>query len=352
MTRRRRSPLLAAGATVLVAIGVVFGLGVRQVSAAGTVSAVAGSAYGLRTYGITIFGGAQTDAGPKPSVALQSNASGGPQSATASTEVVQYGPATLFTSDGISVQTTGSLGAAGSVTSRSSVKNINRATTQTSTGSEPLTVGTLVGSCSATAAGTTGSTTITGGTLHTDSGLDNNNDGNYTDPGEHPPVTVALPANPRPNTTISGVVYTSATAKDSFHMVFNEQSRNGAGQLTVNPVHEYFDGPILKGNLVIGQVVCGVTVAASTPTSVPTPAAATTTTSSTETTSSSDTSSTLTTATPSPPAATPSPTGAVPTGSSGGGGRTGAVVAAAGGGAVLVGLLAFWWARKRRAPTP
>jgi uncharacterized repeat protein (TIGR01451 family) len=60
---------------------------------------------------------------------------------------------------------------------------------------------------------------------------------------------------------MSGKVQLNATQTDNFHYVFNEQTTDAAGNLTVNAVHEYFDGPNLKGNLIIGQVVCGLTIA-------------------------------------------------------------------------------------------
>src|SRR5262249_52497935 len=149
-----------AGGLALMAAGLLVGTGASPASAAGSVSTVTGSAYGFGTSGITLFGGTQNPVGPTPTVALSSNASNSPQSGTAATGLVQYGPATLFTADAISVQTKGSLGASGSVTSTSSVKDINKATTQTSTGSEALTADTVAGSCTASPSGTSGSATI------------------------------------------------------------------------------------------------------------------------------------------------------------------------------------------------
>ena len=246
MVHPRRSRYLVASAGALLTTGLLFGAMASPASAAGTVTKAKGSAYGYRAYNIKLLGGSHPAIGPTPKVALTSNASNSPQSATATTGLVQYGPATLFTSDGISVLTKGALGTAGFVTSTSSVTHINKATTQpSSTGSEPLTADSIASSCSASISGTSGSTTITNGTLETDNGTT--------------PVFVTLPTNPARNTTISGVVHVGSTI-DHFHYVFNEQIVNSAGQLTVNAVHEHFDGPSLKGDLIIGQVICGLKV--------------------------------------------------------------------------------------------
>lgn len=123
---------------MLSASALVMAVGVSPAWA--TVTAVNGSAYGYRAYNISFFGGSSADTGPTPSVALASNASNSPQTATATSGTVVYGPATLFTSDGISVSSSGSTGASGSVTSSTSVNNINQSTTQpTITGSEIVT---------------------------------------------------------------------------------------------------------------------------------------------------------------------------------------------------------------------
>lgn len=244
MVHPRRSRYLVAGAGALLTTGLLLGAMASPASAAGTVTKAKGSAYGYRAYNIKLLGGSHPATGPTPNVALTSNASNSPQSATATTGLVQYGPATLFTSDGISLMAKGAVGTAGSVTSSSSVMHINKATTQPSTGSEPLTADSIASSCSASISGTSGSTTISmGATLETDNGTT--------------PVFVTLPTNPTRNLTISGVVHVGSTI-DHFHYVFNQQIVNSAGQLTVNAVHEYFDGPSLKGNLIIGQVICGV----------------------------------------------------------------------------------------------
>ncbi|HEX3621687.1 MAG TPA: hypothetical protein VHT97_05155 [Acidimicrobiales bacterium] len=231
------------------------------------VTAVTGSTYGYRAYNISLFGGSQSDTGPTPSATLASNASNSPQSGSATSGLVAYGPAVLFTSDGISVDSTGTTGAGGYVFTEASVDNINKSTTQPSlTGSEILTADNIYSECLATSATPSGSTSISGGSLQTDSGLDLNGDGDYTDAGEHAPVSVTLPSSPTANTTYYGHIHLSSTATDNWKLVFNEQS-TVSGTLTVNAVHEYFGvtssgndpNSVLHGDLVIGRAVCGLT---------------------------------------------------------------------------------------------
>jgi len=105
--------------------------------------------------------------------------------------------------------------------------------------------------------GVTGSTTITGGTLFTDNGDDINGDGDFTDPGEHPPVSVPLASNPAPNTTISGHIHVNGIV-ETFRYVFNEQVVNPDGSITVNAGHEYILGPTAIGDMTVGQSKCGV----------------------------------------------------------------------------------------------
>jgi hypothetical protein len=246
MAHQKRSPVLTFGAVPLLAAAAAFVVGASSVSAAGTVSTVTGSAFGLETANLTLFTGPQNNVQPTPSVSLTANASNSPQSASVATGLVQFGPATLFTSDDMVVSTKGSLGASCSVTSSSDVKDINRAKSQSSTGSEELSAADIASTCTAAPSGTTAGVTVTNGTVATLSG---NSDPN-------PPTVVNVPASPAPNTTISGKIDLGSTDTESFHFVFNEQSASG-GTVTVNAVHEYLEGPTAKGDVIIGQVVCG-----------------------------------------------------------------------------------------------
>ena len=267
----RPIPLVGAlrGPIVVALLCSVVTLGIGQVPATAApttkVTAVNGSAFGYWADNISLFGGAQPDAGPIPVVTLAANASNSPQNATATTGLVQYGPATLFTSDQINVSTSGSLGTNGFATSSTNIANVNQAATQPSTGSEILTAANVTSTCTASPSGITRSTTITSGTLQTDSGWDAG-DLVYPEPAasaggtdEHDPVIVALPANPGPNTEYTGHIHLSGSSVDSWRVVFNEQVTNANGSSTVNAAHEYFLGTILLGDLSIGQSVCGVT---------------------------------------------------------------------------------------------
>ena len=226
-------------------------VGASVAVAAGTVTTVTGSAFGFETAGVTLFGGAQNPVVARPSVTLSPDGSNSPQTGSATTGIVQYGPATLYTSDAISVATEASLGSSGSVKSTASVKSVNKASTQSSTGSEELTANEISSACTASASGTTGSTTISKGTLATLSG--------DSDPNK--PTLVNLPANPPPNDSISGKIDLSATDTESFRFVFNEQTASG-DTLTVDAVHEYLEGPTAKGEVIIGQSVCGTNATA------------------------------------------------------------------------------------------
>lgn len=253
-------------AVVLTCSAVLLGVGHGPALASSSnVTAVQGSAFGYHADNIVLLGGSQSDTGPTPSVTLAANASNSPQSASATTGLVAYGPATLFTSDGISMSATGSLGTSGFAATSTDINNINQATTQSSTGSEILTADELDTDCSATTSGNTGLTTVIDGKLQTDSGWDdgdgipNESAANAGGTAEHPPVVVSLTdTTPAINDTRTGHIHLSGTTQDDFTVVFNEQTTTN-GVLTVTGAHEYFEGPSLTGDLFIGQAVCGVT---------------------------------------------------------------------------------------------
>ncbi len=273
-----------------------------------TVTAVKGSGFGYWANGVSLFGGAQADTGPTPTVTLASDASNNPQTASAATGRVAYGPANLFTSDAITVSTSGSLGDTGSVTTSSDIQNVNYASTQpTTTGSEvfgyppPETDPTYInfnpnnlrtrvaGTATASATGVTGSATITNGMVrtHAQSSTDCTPPVNVNPCGRsgeahthdlnNPEGVVTIPTNPPPNYKVAGHLHLGATTTDHFVIVFNEQIVNPDGSITVNPVHEYFGyrldangnlvqdasyaagGSILHGHLYLGQVTAGVT---------------------------------------------------------------------------------------------
>ncbi len=247
---RGRSALAALVAVAALLIGVYV-----VPAGAADVTAVKGQAFGYHADNITLFGGPQPDTGPTPMVTLASDASNSPQPAAELTGLVQYGPATLFSSDAIIVSSLGTLGPNGSVSSSSDILNINKAITQPATGSEVFTADRVRSTCTADSNGTSGSVTITNGTLRT-----------HSQATDHDEGVVGVPTNPAPNTTIFGHIHLSATQTDYFKFVFNEQVANPDGSLTVNAVHEYFGvkdtgpdpGSILKGDLILGHTICGV----------------------------------------------------------------------------------------------
>lgn len=256
---RRRIGVLLACSAMSLAVGQA-----PAVASSNNVTAVQGSAFGYHADNIVLLGGSQSDTGPTPSVALASNASNSPQTASATTGLVAYGPATLFTSDDINVSATGSLGTSGAAASTASVDDVNQAGTQSSTGTEILTATGIDSSCSASPSGNNGSTTITSGTLYTDSGWDDGDAfypesaANAGGTAEHNPVVINLASTPAANTSHGGHIHLSGTVTDTFTVVLNEQVTNG-NSLVVNAVHEYFIGPSLVGDLIIGQASCGVT---------------------------------------------------------------------------------------------
>lgn len=278
-TTRRRATVLTVAAAL---VGTLLGVGLPSANATHmNVTSVRGSASGYWADNISLFGGAQPDTGPTPSVNLASNASNSPQPGVAPSGQVQYGPAVLFTSDLIAVTTAGSLGTSGSVTSRSSIRNINKSVIQLSaTGSEIFTADSVSATATAGEGGVGGSTAVSNGTVETHSNYSNctsvsTSCGGHTHGGTNPAGTVAIPTDPPANYKVEGHVHLSDTSTDYFVIVFNEQIVNPDGSITVNPVHEYYGarlvngqivrdvpysqgGSILQGDLYLGQVVAGV----------------------------------------------------------------------------------------------
>ena len=225
------------------------GAGVRAAAAA-SVSAVRGGAFAYYSR-VGLFGGPPANQGPAPVVELPAAGADPALTASAATGKTQYGPAVIFESGPVSVSARGTTGAVGTVTTTADIQGITD-------GPGPFLYRRVQSTCTATEAGTSGSTTITGGRLET----------KYDATTQDPVVTIDVPVSPTPNTERTG---TLDHIGDSYRIVFNEQSRSGDGTLTVNAVHMHLLGPIAVGELIIGQTRCGVTASA-TPTSS-TPAA-------------------------------------------------------------------------------
>ena len=243
---RMRTTFVAVIAAGLAALG----LGIGPVAATTTVTALNGAGFGYSAQNIKLFGGAQAPAGPAPTATLVADGSNSPQSGSITTAIIAYGPATIFTSDAESVSTSGSAGSAGSATTTAQVNNINKASTQPATGSEPFTADQVASTCTASTAGVSGSVAVSPGAVLVTS----------TDSNGNPVTTVTVPTSPAPNTTYTGTIN---TVGDSFKYVFNEQVVNADGSLTVDGYHEYLLGPTATGDVHIAKSQCGVTVTTS-----------------------------------------------------------------------------------------
>ena len=227
--RRRILSAAAVVATLVVTAA-------QPVAASSPVAAVNGRAFGYFADEVTLSGSGQADQGPTPLVALSPDASNSPSSAMSPSGSAQYGSVTLFSSGQIDVATAGTTGPSGSVASSTEVDNVNAFDIVTATQ--------LNSSCSASADGLSGSTTVTSGTVNLDHG------------GDHS-VSRAIPTTPAVNTIYNGHVHLSATSKDTFRVIVNEQTLNG-GVLRVTAAHIIFLGPTITGHLYIGRSECGV----------------------------------------------------------------------------------------------
>ncbi len=291
-------------------------------SSSADVATTTGSAFGARG-SISLFGGPPITLAPTPSVTLPS--AGGSQSDSATSAMLQAGPARVVRTGMLRVATQGTTGSAGAVTSSATVTDPSVA---------GLNATEAASTCRASEAGFTGSTTITSGTLFTKRDVTTGD----------PTTTVDLPASPPPNDTYNGTV---DNVGDSFKVVLNEQIVT-ADAITVNAVHFYLLGPTAVGDLFVGQSVCGLTaVAGSTASTSTTTSSSSTTSTSSSTSKSSSTStisSTTSTTTSSAPAtvSATTPNAGTPGLGSGGGttSSTRAVLATTGAGPDLTALAA------------
>ncbi|HEX2041773.1 MAG TPA: hypothetical protein VHF24_03975 [Acidimicrobiales bacterium] len=193
-----------------------------------------GSAMGA-SGSVSLFGGPPIVFNPTPTVTLPST--GGNEVANAPSILFEAGPADLLTTGNVDISTQGATGAGGSVTSSASLDNVLIG---------GIEIAELSSTCTANEGGTTGSATVSGGRLVTQD-PDPNVDGDE--------VFADIPANPAPNTSMTGVV---PGVGDTYTVVFNEQTTSG-GVLTVNAAHLTLMGPNATGDVIIGQSVCGVT---------------------------------------------------------------------------------------------
>lgn len=209
---------------------------------------VTGSAYGFFT-SIGLFGGPPGDVGPVPLVTLPPEGSAEAITATdPDGETAQYGPAVIVQTEAMTVSTEGTTGPEGSVTSSSSVAFNPNQEEQV----DPFNADDLMSTCTASAAGTSGSVTLNNASLVLNTNVET----------QEPSETIDLPVNPEPNTTFAGTI---DHVGDTFRAVFNEQIPDG-DTLTVNAVHLYLGqnaagepvAGVAQGEAIIGQSVCGV----------------------------------------------------------------------------------------------
>ena len=239
---RRGLPRVRKNLVALTAVSVALFAATAGPSSA-QVTEVTGSAMGASA-SVSLFGGPPIVLAPTATVTLPPT--GGNESNSVPSIAFQTGPARLLETGAVNVSTQGTTGPGGSVTSSSSLANVLiggfEATEVSST-------------CTASEAGASGSTTITGGRYVTqDPDIDVEGDEVFAD----------LPANPAPNTSLTGVV---PGVGDTYTVVLNEQTA-AAGSITVTAAHFTLMGPNATGETILGQSVCGVTAGGTTPTTV------------------------------------------------------------------------------------
>lgn len=181
-----------------------------------------------------------TNYGPSPIASLPPT--GGVATDTDPTGLAQIGPAVFLESGPVTVNASGTTGPTGSVTASASLVDV---------GPGPLTAEEMSSTCMASASGVSGSTTVIGGQVATE-----------TDGDGNPNETVPIPVNPEPNTAIEGTI---TNVGDNFRIVFNEQVVTQTS-ITVYAAHLYLLGPNAIGDLWIGKSECGVTGSGTGPT--------------------------------------------------------------------------------------
>ncbi|MDP9005328.1 MAG: hypothetical protein M3N15_00245 [Actinomycetota bacterium] len=211
---------------------------------------VKGSAFGYFC-DVSAFGDDCAPSGPDPTVTLPPGGSATPVEDTSASARADVGPTTIFSSGQLSVVTSWDPESYDPVASYASIQNVN---------ASGFTASQVDSECRATDGGAGGYINITSGTLATDNGSDLNLDGDFTDSGEHPSVTVNVPSGDDflddRSETYEGHRHIGDSTYN-FKYVFNEQIRNPDGSLTVYAAHQYLLGPDYVGDLFIGKAECG-----------------------------------------------------------------------------------------------
>lgn len=206
---------------------------VSALPAAASVKPSLGSAYGYQA-SVGFFGGTPMVQKPTPTVKLPKGGSSTPVTASAASGSIVFGPATMLTSGPIALSTQGSNGNA-----------TTTASLQTVDGS-PLSADAISSTCTASNGGApSGSVSVTNGVVVT-----------ATDTSGNPTSTMAVPASPTASLKISGYLYASPTDKETFDWIFNIQTHNRDGSLTVVAAQQVLHGPTAKGTIEVGSVNC------------------------------------------------------------------------------------------------
>lgn len=271
--RRKRS---AHGAGLFAALSAVVAFGAASVglvgSSAADVSEVTGSAYGHYT-NVSLFGGPSSAKGPVPKVTLPAGGADPALTAKVPSATAVYGPATIFggkwpidvdiapPSGPITVSTRGTTGPGGSVTSTVDITLREPANPKSPGGFGPTVPNEgdeLHSTCTANENGASGSVRIVNGILATS-----------TDSSGEPKDTEPIPEYPPVNYTRTGVI---TNVGDRWKIVYNEQTTDANGTLTVIGIHMYLLGDIAVGEQIVGLVQCGVKHVAGSSTPAPTSA--------------------------------------------------------------------------------
>lgn len=194
---------------------------------------------------LSLFGGPPTERGPEPVVELEPDASDSPQEATVQDVSAVYGPAVLFRAAQVDVRVEGTTGPGASVTSTSRAEaDLDAEPGEPETRPGPMLYDTLESTCTADEDGFTVTTAVTNGEVETSYDADT---------GEVL-TSEPVPDNPEPGYTVEGTI---DHVGDRFRIVYNEQTVNDDGTVTVNAAHLYLLGDIAVGDLIVGQTTCG-----------------------------------------------------------------------------------------------
>ncbi|HEX2048481.1 MAG TPA: hypothetical protein VHF27_11990, partial [Acidimicrobiales bacterium] len=265
---------------------VAFGTVVLTGSSNADVTAVQGQAIGYYT-DVSLFGGpvgrrgfnqvvctvnnppsppgcvptTQAEAAASPAVTLPPTGGNQTQTKAEGARAV-YGPAVIFggqwpetlpaapPSGPITTACNGTTGPGGSVTCSVDI------TLPRGVGPGPFIADEVHSTCSATETDpSTGAKTVSGSVTIVNGVLELA----YDPETQLPTVTEPIPTNPPPNYTREGEI---THVGDRYRIVLNEQIINPDGSITVRAAHMYLLGPTAVGDMIVGEVTCGVTTVA------------------------------------------------------------------------------------------